>query len=107
MKTIKDIQKEATTPLYFPTDKTKTISIVEVNDLRESALEDLHNRLKKVADKLEEVRIIDGKFQWKGKEADLSLNDYGRICEIGYIVSKFNFDHDDLLPEEVKASASP
>ena len=71
--------------------------------LRASAIVDLANRFEKVIDKITEWRIVEKdageknhQFSWKGRIEKLSMLDYGCLCEVGYIVYKFEVTEQEI-----------
>ena len=68
--------------------------------LRISAISDFKRRLVKIKDKIENWDIesigTEKVFKWKGDIQNMSLNDYGRIAECGYIIWKFELTREEL-----------
>ena len=81
-------------------EENKSIKI-----LRASAIVDLTNRFKKVIDKISdwkvEEKVISEQehnhiFAWKGDLKLMSLQDYGKLCEIAYIIYKFEITKQEI-----------
>lgn len=63
---------------------------------REHALKDAKNRYAKIKDRIQ-IIFREDKFGFKYEDfRDLSMNEYGRMCELGYLVSTFRFTKEEL-----------
>ena len=68
---------------------------------KEQALQDVKARYNKIKDKVQLI-YKNGKFGFKYDNlTDMSMNDYGRMCEIGYIISRFGFTQKDIDEREL------
>ena len=59
----------------------------------DEALIEVVMRAKKLKGNVSFLFAENGKFGWKTHLVDLTFNDYGRLCEIGYIISTWKLPY--------------